>query len=386
MKRAADWIRAQRHLTRQMDGTERCPEYGLLPAGHLEDNPDWGHWFSVNAYASAGFTRLAEILTEVHDPDAARYTSEAAAYREDLRAAVLRAAAEAPVIRMRDGAWAPYVPTRTHQLQRLFGPLRVDYYKRYKTDALPTFRLSATREVLYGPMILLDTGIFSVAEPLADWVLDDWEDNATMSATLGINPHGLVDEKLWFSQGGMVFQANLQNPIRAYLRRNEIPAAIRNLYNDFVSCYYPAPGIFTEEFRQWRVPSGPFYKIPDEAKFVQRLREALVLEHDDRLILAAGTPRQWLAPGKRIAVRNAPTWYGPVSYTLEATQAAITGTVELPARTPYTEAQISVRVPEGRAIARVLLDGEPTRDFDAASGRIRLLRPGATVKLQVDLR
>ena len=56
MKRAADWVTEQRRLTMQMDNGERCLEYGLLPAGHLEDNRDWGHWFSVNAYASVGMT------------------------------------------------------------------------------------------------------------------------------------------------------------------------------------------------------------------------------------------------------------------------------------------------------------------------------------------
>ena len=191
MKRAADWVTEQRRLTMQMDNGERCLEYGLLPAGHLEDNRDWGHWFSVNAYASVGMTRLAELLQEVNDPDAARFARDAAAYHDDLRAAVQRTSAQAPVTRLRDGSYVPYVPTRPYQRYRLFGPLRVAFYSRYNLkDVLPTFRLSATREVLYGPLILIDTGIFNAHEPLADWVLSDWEDNLTMSTTLGINPHG----------------------------------------------------------------------------------------------------------------------------------------------------------------------------------------------------
>ena len=73
---------------------------------------------------------------------------------------------------------------------------------------------------------------------MADWVLDDWEDNQTLTSGMGLNVHGLTDEKFWFSQGGMVFQANLQNPILVYLKRHEIPAAIRGLYNNFVACLY----------------------------------------------------------------------------------------------------------------------------------------------------
>ncbi len=386
MKRAADWVTEQRQLTKVMDGEEKCPEYGLLPAGHLEDNHDWGHWFSVNAYASVGMTRLAELMKEIGDPEAARFAADAAAYHEDLRSAVLRAAARAPVIRLRDHSYVPYVPTRPDQRIRLFGPLRVAFYSRYQNGVLPTYRLSATREVLYGPMILIDTGLFNAHEPLADWVLSDWEDNVTMSSTLGINPHGIVDENLWFSEGGMVFQANLQNPIRTYLRRGEIPAAIRNLYNDFVACYYPTVNVFTEEFRQWRSPSGPFYKIPDEAKFVQRLRDALVMEYDGGLYLATGTPRRWLEPGKRIVVREAPTWYGPVSYEMSATAEAVTATVHLPKRDPVEGAALSVRVPEGRSIGQILVNDKVWTDFDGRTGRIRLPKGVGDLKLEVKLK
>ncbi|MCC7499442.1 MAG: hypothetical protein IT160_17810 [Bryobacterales bacterium] len=384
MKRAAGWVTGQRQLTKAADGGRKCPEYGLLPAGHLEDNHDWGHWFAVNAYASAGMTRLAWILAQIGDPEAARYGADAAAYREDLRQAVLRAAARAPVIRLRDNTYAPYVPVQPHQRIRLFGPLRAAFYSRYRTGTLPTYRLSATREVLYGPMILLDTGIFNAHEPLADWVLSDWEDNATMSSTLGINPHGMVDEKLWFSRGGMVFQANLQNPVRTYLRRGEIPAAIRNLYNGFTACYYPTVNVFTEEFRQWRMPAGPFYKVPDEARFLARLRDALVMEYDGRLYLAAGTPRRWLEAGKRVVVRAAPTWYGPVSYEISSTAEVVTASVHLPRRNPAQEAVLSIRPPEGRDIAQILINGRPWHDFDGPTGRIRL--PRGVLELRIEAR
>jgi hypothetical protein len=63
-----------------------------------------------------------------------------------------------------------------------------------------------------------------------------------------------VDDEFWFSRGGMIFEANYQNPISVYLPRNEVPAAIRHLYNIFVSCYYPDVNVFTEEYRQWRYP------------------------------------------------------------------------------------------------------------------------------------
>jgi hypothetical protein len=372
MKKAADWVFEQRKYTELNDGGEPIPEYGLLPAGHLEDNSDWGHWFAVNAFAAAGTKRLGEALANIGDPSAAHYAEEAASYTKDLRAAVRRAAQISPVVRLRDNTYVPYVPTRPYQRIRLFGPTRVAFYSRYPQRVLPTYRLSATREVLYGPMILLSLGIFHADETLADAVLDDWEDNATMSSSLGLFVHGWVDDQYWFSRGGMVFQANLQNPVLAYLRRNEIPAAIRNLYNDFVACYYPGVNVFTEEFRQWQSPSGPFYKIPDEAKFVNRLRDSLVREDSDALWLAAGTPRRWLAPGQKIEVRNMASYFGPVSYQMEGRKNGVSIRVQLPTRNPYKTAWLVVRTPQAKPLQSVQIAGQPWRDFDARQGRIRL--------------
>ena len=383
MMRAADWVIQQRKLTQVRDGDERVPEYGLLPAGHLEDNHDWGHWFSVNALAAAGMTRFAQALADGGAPEAAQYSQEAEAFTRDLRQAVLRAAQASPVIRRRDNTYIPYVPTRPYQRIRLFGPIRVAYYSRYPQKLLPTYRLSATREVLYGPMILLSTGIFHADEPLADWVLDDWEDNATMSTSLGLHVHGWVDDDYWFSRGGMVFQANLQNPILIYLRRNEIPAAIRNLYNDFVSCYYPDVNVFTEEYRQWRSPSGPFYKIPDEAKFVNRLRDSLVREDGDTLWLAAGVPRRWHAAGEKIELHDAPTYFGPVSYRTRASASGIEAEVELPKRNPPRNAWLVIRAPEGKRMRAIEINKQSWQDFDPTTERIRLpLGPG-TISISV---
>ncbi len=379
MKRAADWIIEQRKLTQVMDGAERCPEYGLLPAGNLEDNDDWGHWFAVNAYASLGLSELAAALEDTGDAAAARYTREAETYRADLRSAVMRAVASSPVVRLRDHTWVPYVPTRVHQRIRLFGPLRTGYYSRYPQKVLPTYRLSATRELLYGPLILLDAGIFDAHEPLASWVLDDWEDNSTMSEPLGLHVHGWVDEAYWFSRGGMVFQANLQNPIRSYIRRGESRAAVRDLYNDFVSCYYPGVNIFTEEYRQWRSASGPFYKVPDEAKFVHRLRDLLVTEYQGDLLLAPGAPSRWLGEG--FSVTDAPTRYGPLTYSIRSRGGEVRALVMLPERNPFRNAWL--HLPEGTDIGSVRIDGKPWIDFDRERRRIRLPKPGRRLEVVV---
>jgi hypothetical protein len=383
MKRAADWVVAQRGLTRMMDGDAKIPEYGLLPAGHLEDNSDWSHWFAVNDFASAGMRVLAESLADSGDADAPHYAQEAAAYRQDLRDAIIHAAQAAPVVRLRDNTYIPWFGPQPHQRIRLYGTSRVAFYTRYPQKVLPIYRLAEDREVLYGPMIHLTLHIFGPEEPVADWVLDDWEDNATLSSSMGINVHGWVDDRYWFSRGGMVFQANLQNPVLAYLRRHEIPAAVRNLYNDFIACYYPGANSFTEEYHQWVHGSGPFYKVPDEARFVNRVRDVLALEEDGSLWLASGAPQRWLAPGQKIRVHDLATYFGPVSYEITGAPHQVSATVQLPSRNPYKDAWLVTRIPGGGRLASVEIDGQPWKDFDAVREWVRLTRKTGRIKVVV---
>ncbi len=389
MEKAIDWIEEQRSATKLTDlHGERVREYGLLPASELEDNVDWANWFSINAFAWAAMLRTSEALADIGNPDAPRIRKRADDFRSDLRSAILRAIESAPVARMQDGTYEPYVPVLPTRRFRLFGPIRADYYQRYgHPEMKPLMRLGADRDTLCGAVVLLILGVFSPEEPEARWILDDWEDNETLSSGMGMNIHGMTDDRYWFSQGGMVFQANLVNPIQVYLWRHEAPAAIRNLYNDFVACLYPDVNMFTEEFHQWRHGSGPFYKISDESRFVNRLRDTLVLEKGDDLWLASGTPKRWLELPQGIEVHNIETFFGPVSYDIHAGShpGVIEATVQPPSRNPAKEVWLVVRVPHG-SIQRVMLNGRRWAKFDPNLGAIELPQSNDPLKLEVHYR
>ena len=375
MDKAIGWIEQQREST---------PDR-LLPACHLEDNEDWASWFSINGLAWAGVDRAARALEDIRHPDAARIRRQADAFRADLRAAVLHSAEQAPVTQLRDGTYAPYVPAEPNQRMRRFGALGAAYYKRFGPIGEPMMRLASIREVLYGPIILLNVGLFDVNEPIADWVLNDWEDNVTLTSGFGLNVHGLTDDRLWFSQGGMVFQCNLQNPVLVYLKRGEIPAAIRGMYNNLVALFYPDANALAEEFHEWGHGSGPLYKIPDEAKWVNRLRDSLVLEDGSSLYLARGVPRRWLASKEGVRADALPTYFGPVTYTLHSGAAGrtIEASVKIPQRNPAKSVWLVVRAPEGH-IREVTIDGKPWTDIDLAQEAIRL--PGGASTLEIRIR
>ncbi|MFT3748956.1 MAG: hypothetical protein QM768_11590 [Agriterribacter sp.] len=372
MKRAADWLIKQRSYSMIHDDNNKpVRHYGLLPAGVLEDPEDWQHWYTTNAYGYIAIKTMAKALEQAGLPDAEKYKKEADAFYKDIRRSVEIASEHCPVVRLRNGTYVPYVPIRPYQRFRYFGVKKRAYYERYKKNIYPTLRLSATREVLYGPIVLIKNGIISADEPMADWILNDWEDNITLSTSLNLNAHGWVDDEYWFSRGGMVFQANLQNPVSVYLNKQNIPAAIRGVYNNFVSCLYPDINVFTEEYRKWVNASGPFYKIPDEARAIQVISEMLVLEKDNELHLAVGTPRTWLEPGQRIELINAFTEFGQLNYVINPGKEieTVEANVDL-TKVNCPLIKLFIRTPFQKPIKSVTLNGETWNNWNAAKESI----------------
>jgi hypothetical protein len=383
MIRAANWIIEQRTQTKLIDKDgKKVNHYGLLPAGALEDVHDWQFWYATNAYACIGMETMAKAFEKAGLPLAEFFKHEAEAYHKDIKQSIETSIELCPVVRLRNNTYVPYVPSRPYQRFRYFGPKKAEFYDRYNMGIYPNLRLSATREVLYGSVVLLKAGLIAADEPMAGWVLDDWEDNITISSSLNLNVHGRVDDEYWFSRGGMVFQANLQNPVEIYLMRHEIPATIRGLYNNFVSCLYPDINAQTEEYHEWEHGSGPFYKCPDEARFISQVCDILYYEKNGELWLASGTPRRWLEAGQNIELKRAKTEYGEVSYSLRPGKMneTIEAEIELPAAT-CSKVILFVRSPFQKPIRKVTINGQDWKEWDAAKESIVI--PQTTKKIHV---
>jgi hypothetical protein len=338
---AADWIISERQATmqREPDGAP-APEYGLLPAGQLEDNEDFAYWFAVNGYAYRGLHTAAEAVSALDSAASARLNKEAEAYRADIRRAVFHAMAIAPVVSLRDGTFVPGIPPRTSLHGRDLGWIR---------------------NILYGAHTLVDCGVFDPDEPLATWILQDYEDNLFMA-----QDSFSVPDRDWFSRGGITLQPNLVDTFVSYVKRDQLPLALRAFYNDFAGSYYPDVAAFTEWVPTFGIGGGPFFKTSDEAKFLIWLRLMLVREESDRLFLSSGAPRAWFLPGRAIRVEHAATFFGETGFDIEShvDQGYIQAQVTLPARSRSREILLRLRNPEGKKMTRVELNGRDWRQFD----------------------
>lgn len=359
---ACDLVIRERQRTKRTDRAGKpVPEYGLLPAGHLEDNPEWRHWFAVNAHAYNGMRLIAEVLAEIGHPEAERIRREAEAYREDIRKAARRAMIEAPVVRLLDGTYIPHVPTRTGIRGREWGWFR---------------------EAAYGALHLLEGNVFDPHEEEMTWVLKDLEDNLFVSREWG-RPVDL--ERYWFSHGGVTIQANLMDTAIDYLRRGQLKHALRSLFNNFGASLYPDVRTFTEHpVVELGHGVGPFYKASDESKALVWLRAFLIWEEGDALHLAPGAPRAWFAAGQTFGVRNMATFFGPLSYRVQGSESAVDVQVEVPSRRPPRELYVHLRRPEGQMLRAVTLNGKPHTDFDPAQEVVRVIAPTGGLAIRAE--
>lgn len=359
---ACDFVTRERQATKTSPFEVRPPDYGLLPPCHLDDNVEWQSWYCVNAYACRGMQWIGEALADAGHPEAERVRREAVAFREDLRRAIFASVERSPVVRLRDGTAVPHVPVRARLRGRDLGWIR---------------------EPLYGPFQYIYCGVLDPGEPVSTWTAKDHEDNLFVDPRWG---RSLPSEDLWFSHGGITIQCNLlPNPV-VYLDRDQIEHAIRGVYNGLAASLYPG-GVYAfaeHPVKAYGYGVGPFYKTPDESGMLLWYRELLVHEEGDRLVLAKGAPRAWLADGQTIEVAGAPTWFGPVTYRIESR--AGTGTIRAsvvpPSRNRPREVLLRLRHPERRSLRGVTLDGGPWERFDAEKEWIVLPLEGKRVEVE----
>ena len=91
-------------------------------------------------------------------------------------------------------------------------------------------------------------------------------------------------------------------------------------------------------------------------------RWMLVLEDSDeeKLYLAKGVPRDWVASGKEIRINRAPTRWGRISFKLVAMPAAksIAASVELARSGSPKEVHVKLRLPAQNKLVKVRVNGQ----------------------------
>ncbi len=151
-----------------------------------------------------------------------------------------------------------------------------------------------------------------------------------------------------------------------------------------------APGTFVSGEGSTVGPvAGEYYRSmfrpPNSANnafFLETLRLMLLHETPGGLELAYATPRAWLEPGQRIAVRGASTSFGPLSYSLAARTGSVRVSMDVPPGLGSRSLKLRLRLPAGERIAGASIEGRAyprferkaeTIDLTGLSGHVELL-------------
>lgn len=330
---AMDWCLSQVSAAEYQDG----PEKGLV-RGPLNDLTGTGAWAFNQAYMYAGLDLFGETLESIGHPRAA----EARAAAKRLRTAVDKgfrvAAANSPLVQLRDHTWAPYVPTEANT------------HRRMMDDWYPT-------DVDTGPVHLLRLNAIDPRSDLADWMLNDHEDN------------------LFYRGWGIANEPVYNQHATAYLARDDVKAVIRTFYSYMASAFShsalePVEHAFTH---------GQYFGPPStDGAWFELYRNMLVYERDGGSLLLGGfTPRRWLENGKRIHVEQAPTKFGTISMTLRnaAEGKQLEAQVQLEDAPRPKSLLVRFRHPAGSKIRGVTVNGKSWTDFDAAKEWVQIPSP-----------
>ena len=202
-----------------------------------------------------------------------------------------------------------------------------------------------------------------------------------------LNDYVLIDElRQWrdpFNLGGF-------SKVQPYLTRTAQMHALADDVKPFVRAYFNAAAsvvnLETLTCSEHFAGLGASTNSESMGHFLEQTRWMLVMERGDELWLAPFVTNNWLKDGLVVAVRNAPTRFGKVSYRIHSSAAKgfITIKIDPPGRNPPKAIVLRVRHPDGKQMAGVTVNGMTHASFDKAAEVVRL--PGSAKPLTLVVR
>jgi len=381
--RVTDWIIRQTEKTRRpaagpaSPGAAGNPEYGLMPPGVMADWNSFACHFAMNAYYYAALREVGHAIADLPADRGGRRSAYLLDRAAELRANLLRAyrwtQAQSPVLPLRDGTWIPHYPSQVHSPGKL-----ADFFPGQDAGR------SWCYDVELGAHQLIPTAVLDPRSREAGRMLDHMEDVQFLAE--GWFDYPAAQNALdWFNLGGFSkVQPYYTRNCEVYALRDDVKPFLRSYCNALASLLNPEVLTFWEHFHH----SGAWDKTHETGYFLHQTRTLLVTERGRELWLAPFTPAHWLADGQALTVRNAPTRFGPVSYTLRSRLADgwVHATIQPPEREAPHRIVLRLRTPDGSAIRSVRVNGRRHHDFAPAEGLVRLPPSRAPLDLEIRLR
>lgn len=370
ISRVCRWIADQTKKTQrpELDPVE-FPEMGLFPPGVAADWNRFAYRFALQGHFSAGLSNASRILFEIGDANAELLQIEAENFRQNILKAYQWSVAHTPVVQLRDGVFVPASPSILY----CFGP---------SGDIFPgeDGNRSWCYDVELGSHHLIPTGVIDPWSPDVGWITNHLEDNQFLASGMGdyLSDRNHAD---WFNLGGFSkVQPYYTRIADVYALHDDVKPFIRSYFNAIPSLVSLENLSFWEHFHNM----GGWNKTHETGWFLSQTRTLFVKDQGNELWLAPFVTTNWLQDGMKVSVKNAPTHFGQVSYTLTSSinQGTIQAEIECPQRSQPEVILLRLRHPKGLPIKSVLVDGEQYEVFDAEREIIRLPADSQSIHVQ----
>ena len=333
-------------------------------------------WILTDTLAYQSVARIAAALAEIDPQASAELAAEAEKYRAEIRKTFDEALARNPVIRTWDGTCrsflAPVYQERGPRSQAL--PETANLLSHCGSYSCDIVTSSAAIESC------LRSGLFPADDPRLDGHFEVLEDVFLRTAPWVANrKKDYSPDRDWFDFG-WGYQSGWERLPDCYLYLDDVPNFIRAWLNrcavDLNLSNNPVTYTFNEH---------TFFNHNDKshgnAVFLSNFRNMLAMEIGDALWLARATPRAWLEQGKKISVKNAPTYFGTLAYEIvsDVDNGKINATVEIPARKAPQTVVLRLRHPKASPIKSATVNGKDWKNFDQDRETIELTGQSGTV-------
>ena len=175
---------------------------------------------------------------------------------------------------------------------------------------------------------------------------------------------GLSKDDAWFWNCFIILPKASHNA-DIFLLQDDVPNFLRSWMNAYASIV----GADGKLWEPWHLGDYAECGGPDNGTagwFMENFRNLLVMEDGQSLWVARAAPRSWLEQGKKIVVKNAPTYFGTLAYeiTSDVDHGKITASIEMPSRNPPRSVLVRIRHPKAVPLKSVMVNGQPWTRFD----------------------
>lgn len=359
MLKMCEWIIAQRKEAKaQQESGSLC--YGLIKSNLGVDNAGAYYSYVTDAALCVGMEAAARALRALGmTRDAARIEAEGLAYRRDIVQSMDRAVIQQDGLRI-----LPVMPDTHKYLKRAA-------YKAH-TDAPPGQGYTGHGYYSLFSCILLETKFLPADDGRFRLITELLERRKGLLMSMcAFGPEGGIDHA--FTYG---YWMNC-------LERNRVEPVLHGFYGSL------AYGMSRDTWAGVELTNmhtgANAATLPHLRSGVQQmrlLRNMLLREQGNELILAQAVPQHWLHHGKQVRVENAPTLFGKAGYAIDSHvgEGRIRVAIDAPTGRNRPDAlKLYLRHPGRKAIKGVNLNGAPVNTFSDDNVTLKCLEGPAVV-------